>query len=57
MDDTYHGERPAQYTADLIDDVYSNYDEEESDPSDGFESDASTQTGIGFLFRAYKRIV
>ena len=42
MDDTYHGERPVQYTADLIDDVYSNY-EEESDPLDGFESDASSE--------------
>lgn len=42
MDDTCPGERPVQYTADLIDDVYSNY-EEESDPSDGFESDASSE--------------
>ena len=50
MDDTCPGERPVQYTADLIDDVYSNYEEEsdpsdgfESDPSDGFESDASSE--------------
>ena len=42
MDDIYHGERPVQYTADLIDDVYSNY-EEESDPSGGFVSDASSE--------------
>ena len=42
MDDTCPGERPVQYTADLIDDAYSNY-QEESDPSDGFESDASSE--------------